>query len=295
MRFVSYNMQYGFGKDGRNDLARIAGEVKGADVIAFQEVERFFKRTGMVDQPAELAKLLPEYHWVFGPGLDMDASEKGPNGHPIHRRKQFGNMLLSKQPIISSRTHMLPKFGVASGAKQYSLQRCAVEGVINTGAGPLRLYSIHLTHLSDETRLPQVDRILEIHAKAPAEGGAWCGGHVNPGAGWTDESEPPMPDVAVLMGDFNFPATSPLYEKFVGPRSPEYGRMNNRAGFVDAWVASGHGEHEGVTCDSPNLTAGKRIDFCYVSTPLAKRIKKTWIDNEAKGSDHQPIWTEFDF
>jgi len=40
---------------------------------------------------------------------------------------------------------------------------------------------------------------------------------------------------------------------------------------------------------------GKRIDFCYVSTPLAKHIKKAWIDNEAQGSDHQPIWTEFDF
>ena len=40
MQFASYNIQFGFGKDGKNDLARIAGEVRGADVIALQEVER---------------------------------------------------------------------------------------------------------------------------------------------------------------------------------------------------------------------------------------------------------------
>src|SRR5262245_50902763 len=93
MQLASYNIQYGFGKDGRNDLARSAGEIRGADVIALQEVERHWQRTGFVDQPAELARLLPEYHWVYGPGADMDASLPGPDGRPLHRRRQFGNML----------------------------------------------------------------------------------------------------------------------------------------------------------------------------------------------------------
>jgi endonuclease/exonuclease/phosphatase family metal-dependent hydrolase len=293
MRLVSYNIQFGFGKDGKNDLARIAGEVRGADVIALQEVERHWQRTGYADQPAEIAKLLPEYHWVYGPGADMDASIPGPDGKPLHRRRQFGNMLLSKTPIITSRTHLLPKYATTSPI-QYSLQRCALEGVINTAAGALRVYSIHLTHLSDETRAPQVERILEIHARAYSEGGAWSGGHSSPGAGWTEGGEPPMPREAVLMGDFNFPPSSPLYEKLVGPYSLEYGRMTHRDGFVDAWVAAGHAEHEGLTCDSPNLSSGKRIDFCYVSASLRQRIKSARIDNDAQGSDHQPIWTELD-
>ena len=45
MKFVSYNIQYGTGKDGRIDLSRIAAEVGDADVIALQEVDRFNSET----------------------------------------------------------------------------------------------------------------------------------------------------------------------------------------------------------------------------------------------------------
>jgi endonuclease/exonuclease/phosphatase family metal-dependent hydrolase len=52
MRLVTYNIQFGQGKDGRFDLERIAREVEGADVIAMQEVERYGKRSDLVDQVA---------------------------------------------------------------------------------------------------------------------------------------------------------------------------------------------------------------------------------------------------
>ncbi len=292
MKLVSYNIQYGFGKDGKNDLARTVAEIRGADIIALQEVERHWKRTGYADQAAEIARMLPDYHWVYGPGADMDASIPGPDGKLLHRRRQFGNMLLSRAPIITSRNHLLPKFGTLT---QFSLQRCALEGVIATSEGTLRVYSIHLSHLADDSdRAPQVDRILEIHARAFGEGGAWCGGHPNPDAGWTEGGEPPMPREAVLMGDFNFPPTSPLYARIVGPRALQYGRMNNRDGFVDAWVASGHGEDEGITCASDSFNFSKRIDYCYVSAGLRAKIKSARIDDKAVASDHQPIWTELD-
>jgi endonuclease/exonuclease/phosphatase family metal-dependent hydrolase len=289
MRLVSYNIQFGRGKDNRYDLARIAREVEGADVIALQEVERFFKRSGMIDEVAELARLLPDYHWVYGPGLDLDASTTGPDGRPIHRRRQFGNMLLSRTPILSSRNFMLPKFATL---EQLSLQRCALEGVIETKRGPVRIYSIHLTHLSDATRAPQIDAILDIHRRAPVEGGAVGGRYRDD---WFQgEPAPVMPREAILMGDFNMLASSPLYERIVGPMGP-YGRMNNPEGFVDAWVAAGHREDEGVTCNSGSSSTGHRIDYCFVSTALAGLIRSARIDEDAQGSDHQPIWTEIDF
>ena len=58
MKLVSYNIQYGRGRDGVFDLPRIADAVAGADVIALQEVERYWQRSGMVDQAGELAGLL---------------------------------------------------------------------------------------------------------------------------------------------------------------------------------------------------------------------------------------------
>jgi endonuclease/exonuclease/phosphatase family metal-dependent hydrolase len=287
VRLVSYNIQFGRGMDGRFDLDRIAAAIDGADIIALQEVERLAVRSGMVDQASELARRLPGYHWVYGPGLDLDASTTDAQGRPVHRRRQFGNMLLARTPILSTRNFMLPKFGTLV---QLSLQRCALEGVVATPSGPVRFYSIHLTHLSDATRQPQIDAILDIHRRAPVEGGAWCG---TPGEGWTEGQDPPaMPREAVLMGDFNMFAHSPLYDRIVGPVSPGYGRMNNPQGFVDAWVAAGHAEDAGATCVSDGPSKGRRIDYCFVSAALAGRIRGAWIDEAAAGSDHQPIWTE---
>jgi endonuclease/exonuclease/phosphatase family metal-dependent hydrolase len=286
MRLVSYNIQYSLGKDGRYDIGRIADTVRGADIIALQEVERFYKRSGDIDQPAELARRLPEYHWIFGPALDLDTGG-GPRGAE-QRRRQFGNMVLSRLPIASSRNLMLPKFGTRN---HFSMQRSALETVIVAPSGPVRIYSIHLDHLADEIRAPQIDALLAIHAGIAREGGAWTAPHA---AESREGDPPPMPLEAILMGDFNFAPTSPLYPKIVGPLSPIYGRLNNVGGFVDAWVATGHGEEEGATCNNPRHEFGHRIDFCFVSAGLAGRIKRAWIDEQADGSDHQPIWTEID-
>jgi len=284
MKFASYNIQYGLGRDDQFDLARIASAVADADIIALQEVERFWQRSGMVDQPAEIAWHLPEFHWIYGANLDMDASSTDAKGHPDQRRRQFGNMILSRLPIISSRNHLLPKFGATN---QHVLQRGALETVIALpGIGPVRLYSTHLCHLSAGTRLPQVDALLAIHQRAPGEGGAWSGMHPNPNKGWTEGERPPMPENAILMGDFNFEPMDAEYAKVVGPWSRQHGRVIPINGFVDSWTATGHDEREGVTCD--NI----RIDYLFASSALAPHIRSAWIDSDAMGSDHQPYWCE---
>jgi endonuclease/exonuclease/phosphatase family metal-dependent hydrolase len=287
MKLVTYNIQYGRGKDRRYDLSRVAREVAGADVIALQEVDRHWERSGCVDSPAVIASHLPEYHWVYGANLDMDASFRDGNGRLINRRRQFGTLILSRLPIVSSRNHLLPKYGTLT---QHSIQQGALEVVIVTPrAGPLRIYSLHLSHLSPATRMPQVESLLAIHARAPGEGGAWCGGHPDPEAGWTEGEMPPMPTEAILMGDFNFEWNAAEYDRIAGPLSPTYGRLTRLAGFVDAWVAAGHRESEGATAGE-----GKRIDFCFVTVELAPRVRSSRIDGEATGSDHQPLWVEMD-
>lgn len=287
MLFASYNIQYGTGKDGKIDLGRVAAAVRSADVIALQEVERHWPRSNDVDQVAVLAQALPGFHWVYGAGYDMDATD----GTPGNRRRQFGNMLLSRTPIISSRHHLLPKFGATN---LYCLQRSTIEGVIDTPkSGPIRVYSLHLSHLGDGDRGPQVDRLIAIHREAPAEGGAWCG--AREGTDWTQGlPPPPMPQSAIFMGDFNLKADSPLYDRLAGPLSKEYGRMTAMSGLVDAYVAAGNPESGGVTCDGHEREKLQRIDYCFASATLAKKIKRAWIDNEAIGSDHQPIWAEID-
>jgi endonuclease/exonuclease/phosphatase family metal-dependent hydrolase len=287
VKLVTYNIQYGLGKDKRYDLARIAREIEGADIIALQEVERHWRRSGCVDSAAVLGTRLPEHHWIYGANLDMDASYRDAEGRLVNRRRQFGTMILSRLPIVSSRNHVLPKYGTLT---QHSIQQGALEAVIVTErAGPVRIYSVHLSHLSPTTRLPQIEALLDIHARAPSEGGAWCGGHPDPAAGWTQGEMPPMPTDAILMGDFNFTWHTAEYDRIVGPMSERYGRLNRLTGFVDAWVAGGHRQDEGATADN-----GERIDFCFVSAALASRVQAARIDANATGSDHYPLWTEID-
>ena len=109
MKIVTYNIQFGLGKDGRFDLERIASEVDGADIIALQEVERHWKRSGYDDQPAQLGRILNTYYWAYGPYFDVDGSALQPDGRINNVRRQFGNMILAKTPILSTRLFPLPK------------------------------------------------------------------------------------------------------------------------------------------------------------------------------------------
>ncbi|MDX1513916.1 MAG: endonuclease/exonuclease/phosphatase family protein [Gammaproteobacteria bacterium] len=283
MILITYNIQYGRGKDERFDLERIAGEVAGADIIALQEVERFWTRSGNVDQPRELAKLLGDYYWVFGPGVDLHSDSPPGVAADSNRRRQFGNMLLSRSPILSTRNHLLPKY---ASLGPMSLQRNALECVVGTASGPVRFYSVHLTHLSEETRLPQVERLLDIHARARIEGAAITGGGLKDE--WTSDGLPQaMPPHAVMMGDFNFEPDSTEYIRIAGPLSPYGGRVTNPEGFVDAWVESGHEVNEGVTADIRGRPV--RLDYCFLSAALRDRVRDVAIDSEATGSDHQPV------
>ena len=288
MKIVTCNIQYGRGRDGRFDLDCIADAVSGADVIALQEVERFWSRSGGADQPRLLARRFPGHHPAYGPGVDLHLAGAEPGEAGAGRRRQFGNMLLSRAPLLTVRHHLLPKYGSLG---PMSLQRSALEGVIAVRGGHVRLYSVHLTHLSAETRLPQVEALLKVHADAVREGPPVSGGGLH--EEWTrDGMPPPVPREAILLGDFNMEPDSEEYERIVGPTSPYGGRITNPEGFVDAWVEAGHPIDAGATAEMRGRPV--RLDYCFVSAGLRDRIRAVRVDADAAGSDHQPVWMEID-
>ena len=133
MRFVTYNIQYSKGRDGSHDLGRTADAVDGADVICLQEVVRNVDRIPDRDQPSRLGDLLPRHYWVYGPCVNQDASTCDEDGTVHNRRRQFGNMVLSRWPILSSRLLLLPRvrtYDIASG------QRGVLEAIVD--APPVR-------------------------------------------------------------------------------------------------------------------------------------------------------------
>ena len=289
MKVVTYNIQYGRGRDGRFDLDRIADEISGADLIALQEVERFWSRSGGVDQPRLIARHFPDHHWAYGPGVDLHLAGVGPGEDSAGRRRQFGNMLLSRAPLLTVRHHLLPKLG--SVGPPMSLQRSALEAVVAVHGGHLRVYSVHLTHLSAETRLPQVEALLRIQANAVREGSPVSGSGL--AQEWTqDGMPPPMPRDAILLGDFNMLPDSEEYDRIVGPTSPYGGRITSPEGFVDAWVEAGNAIEAGPTAEVRGRPA--RLDYCFVSAGLKDRIRAVRVDSDAVGSDHQPVRMDID-
>jgi endonuclease/exonuclease/phosphatase family metal-dependent hydrolase len=93
MKLVAYNIRFGLGLDQRVDLGRIAETVRDADIIGLQEVERFWKHSGMSDQPDILGRHLKEFYWLPDPperspgrGLTLDYCFVGPElGRKVKR------------------------------------------------------------------------------------------------------------------------------------------------------------------------------------------------------------------
>lgn len=287
MKFVTYNIQYGKGRDGQVDIERCIDELGGADIIALQEVERCCPHSGNVDQAQVIAEHLRDYYWVYGGGVDLHVVGSTPRQNA---RCQFGNMLLSRQPIVASRHHLLPKYGSTDAL---SIQRSTIEATVQCGARLLRLYSVHLTHLSSVTRLPQVEALLSIHRNAVFEGAPLSGDlrGYDWANGVTADSQI-VPEQAIMLGDFNFQPDSPEYALLVGPSSDYGGRIANPQGFVDAWCAAGHDIGGGFTSDVNEQPA--RLDYCFVSNALQHRVQDCYVNDNAVASDHFPLFSEID-
>ena len=239
MEIVTYNIQYGKGADGRIDLGRIARAVEGADVIGLNEVERFWPRSSAVDQPAELSALLPAYYWVYGPYFDIDASDRLNDGTIRNRRQQHGSMILSRSRIIASRLHLLPKLESVS---HFNMQMGGLEAIIDRPEA-VRVYAVHLSSLTSEERMLQVQALLDIHRRTGVEGGMWTGSPIA-GAGIDlscGKSAPPNPTEAIVMGDFNCESDALEYRMIVGARPGEKSAVRYRQNFVDSWTEVGNG------------------------------------------------------
>lgn len=283
MKLVTYNIHYAMGQDGYFDLDRIANAVQEADIICLQEVDRYWQRSGYEDQALSIAEKFSDYAWIYGPGYDASARRlhsEPASAEERGRRRQHGNMILSKWPILSSRVLPLPK----AKPKQFCQQRVAVEAVIDAPNDPIRVYSLHLCHISDTTRMPQVERLLTYLHTLPSEGATWSVEEPrNPF--WEDgDIPPPYPDKVVLMGDFNFT-----------PASQEYKRLcNDKNDLMDCWNVLGRDPNlpEQYSCISLRDQRRLRLDHIFVSSGLADRVQDGWIDRQSVGSDHYPLWVE---
>ena len=71
------------------------------------------------------------------------------------------------------------------------------------------------------------------------------------------------------------------------------GRLTSPEGFVDAWAQAGN-----TVLDMPPTADLKgrplRVDYVFVSAALAASVRGARVDEDADGSDHQPLWAELE-
>jgi endonuclease/exonuclease/phosphatase family metal-dependent hydrolase len=287
MKCVTYNIQYGIGMDGKYDLVRIADAVRGADLIALQEVCRNHPENGGHDLVAGLRDLLPDYFLVFGSPVQLDLGSGIEGGRAVSRYFEFGNMILSKSPILSSRNLLLPR---RRSYRHLDLQRSALEAMVATPLGPIRFYSVHLDHLRADERIEQIRFLLDRVTRYALEGGAITGAteHGFP--------EPPHPEAFVLMGDFNMVPGSPEYVAMTGRPDDDVGVPLNAVMPADAALHAGGAAALGPTWLDPDRPGDearmRRLDYFFVQAGLVDHVGDVRVDVAATGSDHRPVWLE---
>ncbi|RWL74814.1 MAG: EEP domain-containing protein [Mesorhizobium sp.] len=285
MKIVTYNIQYGIGLDGKYDVGRIADAVRGADVIALQEVTRNNPRNGGRDMVAEISEALPEYFAAYASNFEVNIGSRLENGRAISTSFQLGNMVLSTTPIHLSRNLLLPR---SRSLETMNFQRGALEALIETPLGFIRFYSTHLDHRSPVERQGQIRFLRQRLLNYALEGGGLSG---IPEIGLPDL---PYPEAFIVMGDFNMLPGSSEYVELAGRPDHEFGMPLTADLAVD--VAQRLAVADLVTWVDPERPTDKSrhkcIDYIFTSASLARSLQRLWSDRVAVGSDHLPLWAE---
>jgi endonuclease/exonuclease/phosphatase family metal-dependent hydrolase len=278
MKLISWNVQWCRGCDGRVNPARISKVVKDmadVDVLCLQEVARNFPSlagSAGENQYETLAGLFPDYTVLKGVAIDVLA----PHGD----WREFGNAVITRLPVLQVYRRLLPW---PADASVPSMQRSAIEVVVQTPSGPLRVTTTHLEYYSAKQRAAQVEALRDLqeeaaghHAAAPQPGKE--GGPFQP---------VPRPASGILTADFNFRADDPMHARVQAPFGAGV------PAYRDAWRLRHPGEehpptlgvHDKAQWPGPPFAC----DFIFVTEDLADRVEDVVVNVDTDASDHQPV------
>jgi len=266
VRLLSWNVQWCRGIDGRVDPKRIADEARrlaDPDLVCLQEIARDFPEmegSSGENQVDELLRQLEGYQAFFAPAVDLPGKRK---------RRQFGNLILSRLPAGRVMRHALPW---PAAPEVQSMPRAAVEVVVEAPFGPLRVMTTHLEYYSARHRAAQIERLRELHAEA-------CSEHLAVEEPGSYESYT-RGKSALVCGDFN-----------LKPEDPHHRKMLD-AGFIDAWQALNPGKPRQATFHLHDGEPPYCCDYVFVTPDLAPRLRSMRIDTQTQASDHQPLIVE---
>lgn len=283
MRLLTWNIQWGRGCDERVDLERIAHvirETADCDVICLQEVATSFLTlpgSRGEDQVALLSAAFPGYSAHYVAATDVPAPAAGV-------RAQFGNLILSRLPVLQVWRHLLPW---PADPAVPSMQRACLEAVVHAPGGLLRVLTTHLEYYSVLQRTAQMEALRALQAEAVVHAR-----HPRQGESGSPFAPMPRPATAVLCGDFNCEPEAAELARLQAPAAPN---EPDWPAWRDAWPIANPGQAHAHTVglhgaewpDHPYC-----CDFVCVSTDLAPRVSAVRVNQATDASDHQPMLLE---
>ncbi len=279
LTLITWNIQWGLGLDGRVDLGRIADtarQMSDFDVLCVQEVSDNFaslKGNDGSDQFETLARLLPGYQAVEGIAVDRFSPEFG--------RQRFGNMILSRLPIVQVFRHQLPW---PAQPEFPTMPRMALEVVLRTHAGALRVTTTHLEFYSARQRMAQIDLLRMVQADA-------CGHAKNieqPHKAGSPFQTLAREGRAILTGDFNCTPDDQVIAQLQAPQP------DGSTTYRDAWALANPGLAHPFTVGVHDGASPRCLDFMFVSADLESGVRRFEVNSQTQASDHQPLLLELD-
>lgn len=277
MNLITWNVQWCLGADGVLDPARIVDHARALadfDVLCLQEVADNvpeLNESPRGDQFRLFAELLPGFQAIEGVALETRDAE----GRP----QRFGNMILTRLPVIQVLRHTLP-WGARANR---NMPRGLLEVIIEGPFGPLRVMTTHLEYSHPDLRRPQVDAIRALHEQAAARAA-------------TPREDGPhtyrrtaQPASAILCGDFNMLPDDPMKHAIEAPFS------SGAPAFVDGWThCNGATPHPMSACvQQPSYAPPHCCDYIFVTEEIAPRLAMIRYHGETRASDHQPVLARF--
>jgi endonuclease/exonuclease/phosphatase family metal-dependent hydrolase len=280
MIVITWNIQWCRGVDGVVDPQRIVDYARSMgdfDVLCLQEVARNYPGldgSSGEDQFGLLADLLPGFTAIEGVAVDVRAGGV---------RREFGNMILSRLPVTHVLRHLLPW---PADPAVPTMPRIAVEAVVTTAGGPLRITTTHLEFHSARQRDAQVARLREIQQEATAHAADLWQEQKKSGPFETQRRGPS----GILTGDFNYEAAEPIDCLLQAPYA------DGTPHYVDSWPLANPGVPHPPTAGVYDKIQWKNREFCgdfiCVTSDLAGRVRRVHTDLVTDASDHQPVLLE---
>jgi endonuclease/exonuclease/phosphatase family metal-dependent hydrolase len=157
LRIVSFNLEFGQHVPGAIGMLTSEPALRGADVILLQEM----------DEPGtrQMAEALGLWY-VYFPAI-----------YHLRTRRQFGNAVLSRWPIVDDRKILLPHV-----ARFSRTRRTATAATLRVGDALVRVYSAHLSTMTDVTPAARRDQLRTILSDAGGYPHVVLGGDMNDAA-----------------------------------------------------------------------------------------------------------------